>query len=50
MKLFFFTSSRKADKCSVITIATWSERRAFGLALAQFYKHGYKGSPKLIAV
>lgn len=48
INIYFFTSTRKSDKCSQITICTWSERRAFGLALAQFYKHGYKGYPRRI--
>ena len=48
INIYFFTSTRKSDKCSQITICTWSEKRAFGLALAQFYKHGYKGSPRRI--
>lgn len=48
MKLFFFTSTRKSDKCSQITVCTFSEKRAYGLAFANFYKHGYKGSPKRI--
>lgn len=49
--IYFFNSSRKDDKLShPVTVYTSSERRAFGLALISFKKHGLKGSPKLIAI
>lgn len=49
--IYFFKSSRKSDKLShPITICANSEKRAFALALVNFLKNGYKGSPKLIAV
>lgn len=50
MKLYFFTSTRKADKCGTITIATQSERKAKLLATVKFLEWGYKGSPKMLAV
>lgn len=48
--MYFFGSSRKSDKCSVVTIMSWSERRAFGLAVIKFKEWGYKGTPKRIAI
>lgn len=49
--IYFFNSSRKDDKLShPITICASNERRAFALALINFVKNGYKGSPKLLAV
>ena len=50
--IYFFKSSRKADKLShPLTISTnGGERRAYALALINFVKNGYKGSPKLLAV
>ena len=47
MKLYFFTSTRKADKCGTITIATQNEKRARLLACVKFLEWGYKGEPKL---
>ena len=49
-KLFFFTSSRKSDKLSQLTIATTTKRRAYGLALMNFKSNGYKGSPKFLII
>ena len=49
--IYFFKSSRKDDKLShPVTICASSEKRAFALALINFVKNGYKGSPKLLAV
>lgn len=49
--IYFFKSSRKSDKLShPVTVCANSERRAFALALLNFTKHGYKGSPKMIAL
>lgn len=50
IKVYFFVSSRKSDECSQITICTTSLQRAYGLALIQFKKYGYKGTPKRLAV
>ena len=46
--LFFFKSSRKADKCSVITIKTATYKRALVMAIVSFNRWGYKGSPVCI--
>lgn len=49
--IYFFNSTRKADKLQhPVTVCANSERRAFALALLNFTKHGYKGSPKMIAL
>ncbi len=50
MKLFFFTSSRKSDKCSVITIMTSTFERASALAASKFIQWGYKGKPKCFVI
>ena len=49
-KIYFYCSSRKSDKCSQITIMSSSELRAYGLAVLQFKKYNYKGTPKRIAI
>ena len=50
--IYFFNSSRKDDKLiHPVTISTnGGERRAFALALINFLKNNYKGSPKLVAI
>lgn len=49
--IYFFKSSRKADKLShPVMVCAGNERRAFALALINFKKNSYKGSPKLLAV
>lgn len=49
--IYFFKSSRKSDKLShPITICANNERRATALAIINFTKNGYKGSPKIIAL
>ena len=49
--IYFFKSSRKSDRLvHPITICAGTEKRAFALALINFLKNGYKGSPKLIAI
>lgn len=49
--IYFFKSSRKSDKLiHPITVCSNSERRAFALAIINFAKNGYKGSPKLLAI
>lgn len=47
MHLYFFKSSRKSDKLSVLTIATSNFKRAMALAQLHFLTAGYKGKPKL---
>ncbi len=48
MKLFFFESTNKRDKLSQLTIRTSSRKRAYALAVINFVKNGYKGSPREI--
>ena len=49
--IYFYNSSRKSDKLShPVTVCAANERRAFALALINFKKNSYKGSPKLLAV
>lgn len=49
--IYFFKSSRKSDKLyHPVTICAANERRAFALALINFKKSNYKGSPKMIAL
>ena len=48
--IFFFTSSRKSDKVSIITIMCRDIIKANILAIKYFNKQGYKGKPKVLAV
>lgn len=48
IKMYQFVSTRKSDKCNGVIIFTSSKQRAFGLALVNFVKNGYKGSPKFV--
>jgi hypothetical protein len=49
--IYFFNSTRKADKLShPVTVCAANERRATALAIINFAKNGYKGSPKLVAI
>jgi len=49
--IYFFNSSRKADKLlHPVTVCAANERRAIALALINFVKNGYKGSPRLIVL
>ena len=49
--IYFYKSSRKSDKLvHPLTVCATSERRAFALALINFKKNSYKGSPKLLAI
>lgn len=49
--IYFFNSTRKSDKLHhPVTVCAQSERRAFALALINFKKNSYKGSPKLLAI
>lgn len=50
MKMFVFTSTRKSDRLSQITVFTDSAKRAYGRALIYFKEHGYKGSPKRLGI
>ena len=49
--IYFFKSSCKSDRLHhPVTVCATNERRAIALALINFTKNGYKGSPKLLAV
>lgn len=49
--IFFYSSSRKADKLSnPVTIMAGSLRRAEALAIVKFKEWGYKGSPVRLAI
>lgn len=48
MKIFFFKSSRKSDKLSVLTICTSTIARATAIAQLNFLKNKYKGKPQLV--
>lgn len=49
--IYFFKSSRKSDKLiHPVTVCANNERRAIALAIINFAKNGYKGSPKMIAL
>jgi hypothetical protein len=47
--MYVFKSSRKNEHVNV-TVFTTSATRAFMLALMNFTKHGYKGSPVRLAL
>lgn len=49
-KMYFYKSTNTKDGVGIITIFSSSAKRAFGLALMNFVKHGYKGSPIRIAL
>lgn len=48
--IFFFTSTRKSDKVSQITIVSTDIVRAHVVANRYFKRAGYKGQPKMLAV
>lgn len=50
LHIFFFTSTRKVDKCSCITVISRTEVRARKLAKRKFIDYGYVGRPKKLAV
>lgn len=45
--IYFFESSNKRDKLTILTVITSSISRAFKIAQFNFIKHSYKGKPKL---
>lgn len=47
--MYVFKSSRKNEHVNVTVFST-SAKRAFMLALMNFIKHGYKGSPVRLAL
>lgn len=48
--IFFFTSTRKADKVTQITIVSKDVVAAHIAANRYFKRTGYKGQPKMLAV
>ena len=48
--IYFFKSSEERDDLSCLTIMSSSIRRAYGLAVINFIKNGYKGHPVRIAI
>ena len=47
--IYFYESTNKRDKLThPLTISTSSERRAYALAVLNFKKNSYIGSPKRI--
>lgn len=48
--IYFFTSTRKSDKVTQITIVTMCKEKAVVLAAKCFIRNGYKGVPKMLAV
>ena len=50
LHIYFFKSSEERDGLDCITIMSSSPRRAFGLAVINFIKNGYKGYPVKLAI
>lgn len=48
--IYFFKSTRKSDRLTVLTIATTTIKRAYALAQLHFFSKGYKGMPIQLAV
>lgn len=48
--IYFYKSTNAKDGVGIITIFSSSAKRAFGLALMNFIKNGYKGSPVRISL
>lgn len=48
--LYFFKSSEERDGLSCLTIMSSSSKQAYGLAVINFFKNGYKGHPVRIAI
>ena len=48
--IYFFKSSEERDGLSCLTIMSSSLRRAYGLAVINFIKNGYKGYPVRLAI
>lgn len=47
-KMFWFKSSRKADKCDKLMIRTDSKRKAMAMAQIYFLKNSFKGIPNFL--
>ena len=50
LHIYFFKSSEERDGLSCLTIISSSPRRAYGLAVINFIKRGYKGYPVRLSV
>lgn len=49
--IYFYESTNKRDKLThPLTISTTSERRAYALAVINFKKNRFNGSPKRIEI
>ena len=48
--LYFFKSSEEHDDLSCLTIMSSSSKQAYGLAVINFNKNGYKGYPVRLAI
>lgn len=47
-KMFWFKSSRKADKCNNLMICTDNKRKAMAMAQIYFLKKSFKGVPNFL--
>ena len=50
LHLYFFKSSEERDGLSCLTIMSSSSKQAYGLAVINFTKNGYKGYPVRLSV
>ena len=48
--IYFFKSSEERDGFNSLIIMSSSPRRAYGLAVINFIKRGYKGYPVKLAI
>ena len=48
--IYFFKSSEERDGLSCLTIISSNPKRAYGLAVINFTKNGYKGYPVRLAI
>ena len=50
LHIYFFKSSEERDDLSCLTIISSSSKRAYGLAVINFTKNGYKGYPVRLVI
>lgn len=50
LHLFFFTSTRKSDNCSCVTVISNNLARARKLVERKFRDYNYYGKPKRLAI
>lgn len=48
--IYFFKSSEERDGLSCLTVISSSPRRAYGFAVINFIKNGYKGYPVKLTI